>query len=181
MIAKWSLSKMILTLSLIIIIGILGSWTFENSYFDSLDFLLISYDKIAGLTMTIWQVQAVVVSISIALIAMTIGFSKDKVYGKNIMHFVFIEDKTFFHSKAELILILLILIFINYFFVAYEYLFGVVLILFISILGVMVLTYYTLSLLMSYEKVKEQVKINITEEFKQKLLIEVNNQRADEK
>lgn len=179
MIAKWSLYKMILTLTIIIFIGILGSWTFENLYFNSLKFLLINYDKVASLTMTVWQVQAVVVSISIALVAMTIGFSKDKVYGENIMRYVFIEDKKFFHSKAELILILLALIFINYFFVAYEYLFGVVLILFLSILGVVVLTYYTLSLLMSYEKVKEQIKVSITEEFKKQIHIEIKNQKVE--
>lgn len=178
---KWSLSKIILTLTLIITLGILGSWAFESSYSNSISFLLLSYDKVASLTMTIWQVQAVVVSISIALIAMTIGFSKDKVFGKNIMRFVFIEDKTFLHSKVELIIILLILIFVNYFFVAYEHLFGVVLILFLSLLGVIVLTYYTLSLLMSYEKVKEQIKISVTEEFKKQLSIEVENQRTDKK
>ncbi|AXH99120.1 hypothetical protein DV702_04840 [Sporosarcina sp. PTS2304] len=166
MFTKTSFFRMVITLILILLLAKSGTWLFDTFH---IKFLTIESENINNLILAIWQVQAVAISISIAVVALTVGFIKEKIFGKDVMHFVFIEEKAFFLSKIEIIFVLIALIFANYFFVAYEWLFGTVFILFISLLSVSTLMYQTFSLLVNFDTIENKVRQSIINEFTTKL------------
>lgn len=115
--------RLLLYLVLLLGIALLGN-TIINIIAPKL--LLISTNKVSALSLTIWQIQAVFTSIIIAINALTLGFSNIKIYGLNILNFSFTKDKFFGLSQLDIIAIMFLLVFINYFFVAYEALFSVI-------------------------------------------------------
>lgn len=161
-----SIFRILIALVLVLLIAKAGTIFFDNV---RIVFLTLERQSIGNLTLAIWQVQAVAVSISIAVVALTVSFIKEKVYGKDIMHFVFIEDRILSLSKIEIIFVLISLIFINYFFAAYEWLFGTLFILFISLMGVLILMYQTFLLLVNFDIIAEKAKKKIIKEFTKKI------------
>lgn len=146
--------RLLLYLVLLLGIALLGN-TIINIIAPKL--LLISTNKVSALSLTIWQIQAVFTSIIIAINALTLGFSNIKIYGLNILNFSFTKDKFFGLSQLDIIAIMFLLVFINYFFVAYEALFSVIFLFTITFIGLSIILTKTLILISRPHIIRDKI------------------------
>ena len=157
-----SLKKVLIYIIFIISLAILGS-VLINKFAPQ--YLLLPSDNILTLTLTVWQIQALFTSIVIAINALTLGFVNKKVYGIDVLEFSFIRDKTYNLSQLDLIIILFLITFLNYFFVAYESLFGVVFLFAISVLCIAFVFLKTLKLITQFKDIRNKIKSFILGNF----------------
>ncbi|MDQ0350354.1 hypothetical protein J2R98_000157 [Alkalibacillus filiformis] len=140
-IVKWSIIILV-----IMSVGYGGTFFFEKA-----SFLTISYKEKDELIKTIWTIQATVVTFGIALLALIVGSNREKRYGINVLEFYFVKIRPIF-NRYEVIILLISLVFLNYFFVAFNYLFGTLFIFFISICCVIDILFKILTLVRMDEK-----------------------------
>ncbi|KMY43375.1 hypothetical protein AC622_03150 [Bacillus sp. FJAT-27916] len=163
--------KWILIPILILLIGYEGTVYFENNSNRFINIFTIS-KEINSLTTTIWSVQAGIISLSIALLALVVGPSREKRYGLNLLEFYFVRKRKLY-TGYEVIIILLLMIPFNYFFVAKNMLFGTLLNFFICLLGVLDILISIFKFLKIDDEVRYEIRSFILDEFR--LLVEKEN------
>lgn len=172
-----SYKRIIITTIIIFLIGWLGNFIIED-YGPS--FLLISINRVSVLTTEIWQVQALLTTIVIAINALSLGFLNKKVYGYNVLDYLFTRKKlVVFYLQTDLIIIMFWLILINYFFVVYDVLFGSLFLLFITVILITLILSETMKLLTQFKKIENEIRDYVKklfeEENKDDLRLEIIN------
>jgi|SRR5690625_4715836 len=111
------LKRIISILIIAVLISIVGS-VLINTYGP--DILLLPYDKLFPLVLTVWQIQAVFASIIIAIGALALGVINQRIYGVNLLRYTFIEKEAFTLTLVDIIALAFLLTIANYPFIAYE-------------------------------------------------------------
>ncbi|PGR23034.1 hypothetical protein COC52_24895 [Priestia megaterium] len=157
---KWvfSVNKILFFILLVIFIGVLQAFYFNNNYNSSLiKFLTIRQKESDSLINTIWQVQAGVTTLTIAILALIVGLNKEKRYGIKVLQYILITKPKFLKYHDEIILSI-ILLFISYFFVAYGALPSVVFLFFVSTVLIIDMVYTSIKVVLFDEKVDLELK-----------------------
>lgn len=148
-----------------ILFGVIGTNFFEKESNWFINLFTIQGKDIDTLTNTIWSVQAVIVSLSIALLAMVIGPSREVKFGINILEFYFVKNRKMY-TLYEVLICLLLLIFFNYFIVAKNLLFFSLLNLTLSLFGIFDILSTIFKILKIDEVSKKEIQIFILKECK---------------
>lgn len=166
-----SILKIISIVSLLIVLGSLSTIYFStnNNFFT--DFLTIKQESVDSLINTIWAVQTAVVTLTIALMALLVGLNNQKKFGMNALEYIFIIRKGYLKYQDEIILSLL-LILIQYFFVAYQALAAVVLIFSVNVIIICHMVYTSIRLTLDNNEIGNEIKTCILEECKSAILKE---------
>ncbi|MGU3394072.1 hypothetical protein ACNHOZ_07950 [Priestia sp. D51] len=157
---KWmfSVNKIIFFVISVIFIGILQACYFNNVHESFLiKVLTIRQKESDSLINTIWQVQAGVTTLTIAILALIVGLNKEKRYGIKILQHVLIAKPKFL-KYHDVIVLSIILLFVNYFFVAYGALSSVVFIFFIGTVLIVNMVYTSIKVVLFDEKVDSELK-----------------------
>ncbi|WP_375089125.1 hypothetical protein ACDZ29_25455 [Peribacillus sp. RS7] len=146
----------------IVYIGVLSGAYFNNGYDSAIIRLLaIKQKEIDGVINTIWQVQSGVTTLTIATLALVVSMNKEKKYGFKVLTFLFvIKPFLKFHEK---IILSIVLLFISYFFVAFQALASVVFIFLVSVILVILMVLECVKIILFEEKVDEELKTHLLE------------------
>ncbi|MFD2611400.1 hypothetical protein [Paenibacillus gansuensis] len=168
----YSIFKIAATLFFIILVGYLLTLYFESDVKNWLrGILTVSQKDSSALINTIWQVHAGVTTLSIAILALIIGFNQQKKYGVKVLDYLLIHNRKFYKFHDELILVILLII-LQYFFVAYLALAAVVLIFTISVIIIIHMLHCSLKIILFEEMVSFEIKKFLLEKCKDSIKIE---------
>ncbi|OAB43039.1 hypothetical protein [Paenibacillus antarcticus] len=156
----YSIPKLFCTLVIMVILGMVFTKIFNNN-----KWLTITQQDVDSLLNTVWQVHAGITTLSIAILALLIGFSQQKKYGMKVLDFLLKENRRFVKFQDEVILGL-VLILVQYFFVAYSALAGAIFIFTISILLTIHMLHSSIKLILFEEVVKNEMKAYILKQCK---------------
>jgi ABC-type multidrug transport system permease subunit len=163
--------------AIVFISTILGMYFNNNIYTGKLiDISTIKQESVDALTNTIWQVQTAITTLTIATLALIVGMNKEKKYGLKLLNYLLILSPKIikFHEK---IILTILLVFVSYFFVAYQALAGVVFIFTINIFIIINMIITSVTLVLFEEKVELKMKNYILRGCKE--ILELENQLFD--
>lgn len=161
----FSINKIILILIALIIIGLFLTYLME-----SFTIFPIKTD-LKTMLFTIWSVQASVSTLTIAILALLINSNKEKIYGINILQFMLISNRKFLTFQDEVLLILL-LIFIQYFFVSFLWLSGSIILLIATFFIIIRILYVSIEVLLFKDRVQTRIKNYISSSINETLIEE---------
>ncbi|MEK5216695.1 hypothetical protein [Psychrobacillus sp. FSL H8-0487] len=127
--------------------------------------LTMKQDSLDVLVNTLWQVHAGVVTLTIAMMALIVGLNKEERYGMKTLEYVLVVGRKIYKYQDEIILSI-ILIFIQYWFVAYQALAGVVLLFAFNIVIICHMLYTSIKLSIYDGEVSKEIKNYILIECK---------------
>ncbi|MEK5175526.1 hypothetical protein NST63_20230 [Heyndrickxia sp. FSL W8-0496] len=161
----FSLWKIFISILILIIFGLLSTMYFlyNNNFITKI--LTINQADVDSLVNTIWQIHAAIATLTIALMALLVGFNNDKKFGINTLEYILVIRKEFFKYQDEIILSIF-LILIQYFFVAYQALAGVVIIFSFNILIICHMAYTSIRLTLGDSEVSKEIKNYLIAEIK---------------
>lgn len=123
----FSIRNIIITVLGLSLLGAVLTYYFSTENNWLVNKLVIKQESIDSLINTIWQVHAGVVTLTLAMMALIVGLNKEQRYGMRTLEYVLVIGRKIYKYHDEIILSI-ILIFIQYWFVAFQALAGVVLI-----------------------------------------------------
>lgn len=126
---------------------------------------------------TLWQVQTALIMSSISILAIIVGFNKERIYGFRLTDYLStgISKKRFIKLSLNFwdeIALGLCLIPLNYFFVLTESIAGANMLLIGSVLLIIHLLHTILGMLTSSRKTKDEIKSYILDKVKQSIELE---------
>ncbi|WP_088070542.1 hypothetical protein [Gottfriedia luciferensis] len=140
---------------------------------EQFDIFPIKQEDIASLINTIWQVHAGVATTSIAILALITGLNKEKKYGYKTLDFMLNINRSKFSFRFhEEIIITLLLLFIQYLFVATLALAGSVFLFSVAGYFILRLFYCSIKITLFEEKVNDEIKNFILEKCRSAIEIE---------
>ncbi len=106
---------------------------------------------------TVWQIQAGISTLPLAILGLLIGLSNKRLYGFNLLQFILIENRKRLAFQDEVILIMFLNI-LQYYFTANEMIASVGFIFFITIIIVINMTYKSIRVLLFEEEIEKEIK-----------------------
>jgi len=176
----FSVWKILITVFVLIILGSLFTIIFSHYDNELTKLLTIKQSSVDGLVNTIWQVHTAIATLTIALMALLVGFNTNKKYGINSLEYILVIRKSFFKYQDEIVISIL-LIFIQYFFVAYQALTGVVLIFSFNIFLIIHMAYTSIKLSLGDSQVSKEIKNYLLDEIKNAVDVENKELKNDNK
>ncbi|MDZ4567250.1 hypothetical protein [Bacillus cereus] len=160
----FSVANIAICIILTIGIGTLIQQLFNMFHNSFTDILTIKQKDVATLVNTIWQVQAGITTLTIALLSLLIGLSKERRYGIRVLDFMLFGSRKFLKFQDH-VLFGLSLVSIQYVFVAYESLAAVVFIFFINMAAIISMFHMSVKVLFFEDIVDEEIKEYVLNEF----------------
>lgn len=176
----FSLWKISIVVFLLIILGILFTILFSHYDNELIKLLTIKQSSVDSLVNTIWQVHTAIATLTIALMALLVGFNTNKKFGINSLEYILVIRKEFFKYQDE-IMISILLIFIQYFFVAYQALAGVVLLFTFNIFLIGHMAYTSIKLSLGDSQVSNEIKSYLIDEIRNAVEIENEDKKNEDK
>lgn len=168
----YSIFKIAVTMVLISLLGYFLTLYFEGESKSSLkELLTVSQKDSSVLINTIWQVHAGVTTLSIAILALIIGFNQQKKYGVKVLDYLLIYNRKIYKFHDELVIIILLIV-LQYFFVAYLALAAVVLIFTISVIIIIHMLHCSLKIILFEEMVSSEIKKYLLDKCKDSIKME---------
>lgn len=117
---------------------------------------------------TIWQVQCSITTLTIAIMALVVSLNKEKKFGFKLLNYLFVINPKFLKFHEEIILSI-VLLFISYFFVAYQALASTVFMFFINVVLVIKMVLTSVKLVLFNEQVETQLMNHILQKFQEEI------------
>jgi hypothetical protein len=125
---------------------------------EKLNIFPIKQEDIGSLVNTIWQVHAGIATTSIAILALITGLNKEKKYGYKTLDFMLNINRSRFNFKFhEEVIINLILLFLQYVFVATNAIAGSVFLFFVAGYFILRIFYCSIKLTLFEDKVNQEI------------------------
>ncbi|MCC5910218.1 MAG: APC family permease [Clostridiaceae bacterium] len=165
---RWE--KLILTsISAILVFGILSDLLIVNIVPN---FLISQVENFSEFTVVIYQIQATITTLSIALIALMSGVSNDTVYGVSIAHYI-MQMKPIILKHKNIITFLLSLILLNYFFISFGLYNSLVSIFIVTIVLIIFMSNEIFRVFQGREQVKKEISNHIKNNHSDTKLLEI--------
>lgn len=173
------MKKIITSLKILFLIGFvfLGG-LIGTLFFNEVNFLQIHNKDYDDLVNVIWQVQTTIVTLSVALLALVIGFSNEKKYGRNILDFLFTQSRRILTTYEEVI-ILILLTNVNYYFVAFNMIFGTFFVFFTSTVIIIRILYSTILIVGFRQEVYGSIRRQLLYECRKSIIKENEEMRRN--
>jgi hypothetical protein len=113
---------------------------------------------------TVWTVQASITTLTIAIMALVVSMNKEKKYGFKLLNYLFVIKPKFLKFHEEIVLNI-VLLFITYYFVAFQLLASVVFVFFINVVLIIKMVLTSVQLVLFDEQVETQLIDHILHNF----------------
>ncbi|MDR7074726.1 hypothetical protein [Fictibacillus barbaricus] len=146
-----NIKNIFISILIIVILAVFLSWLYEY-----VKFLPINQKDDSSFVNTIFQIHSSISIASTALLTLIINLKKEKIYGLKTLDTMSIKNSFYINFYDEIVVTLLLLT-VQYFFVAFVYVPGVAFIFFINFGVIIHLLYKSIEVSLFEERVKQKI------------------------
>jgi hypothetical protein len=149
---KTNYLRIIILLALTIIIAFL-----LTNFTESYSFLPIRQKDVSSLVNTLWQVHAGLATTSIAVLALIIGLNREEIYGFKVLDFMLNINRQPFKFHEEVIISILLIV-IQYWFVSQNELSGALFCFFMSVVFLLRMLQCSITIILFEKDVEKRIE-----------------------